>query len=62
MVWIITIYLFLSATFAITGAMKAGFLVGLSAFAASFIAVVAAGGLKFWSFFGATGYRRSAFA
>ncbi len=47
MVWIITIYLFLSAAIAITGAMKAGVLVGLSAFGASFIAVVAAGGLKF---------------
>ena len=52
MVWIITIYLFLSAAIAITGAVKAGILVGLSAFGASFLAVVAAGGLKFGLFWG----------
>jgi hypothetical protein len=51
MVWIITVYLFLSAI-AITGAIKAGVLVGLSAFGASFLAVVAAGGLKFGLFWG----------
>jgi hypothetical protein len=51
MVWIITIYLFLSVAIAITGA-KAGVLVGLTAFSASFLAVVAAGGLKFGLFLG----------
>jgi hypothetical protein len=52
MVWIITIYLFLSIAIAITGAIKAGVLVGLSAFGASYLAVVAAGGLKFGLFWG----------
>ncbi len=52
MVWIITIYLLLSVAIAITGAMKAGVLVGLSAFGASFLAVIAAGGLKLGLFWG----------
>jgi|SRR5215467_2326874 len=52
MVWIITIYLFLSVAIAIAGAMKAGVVVGLSAFGGSFVAVVSAGGLKFGLFWG----------
>jgi hypothetical protein len=51
MVWVITIYLFLSVAIAVT-AIKVGVLVGLSAFGASFLAVVAAGGLKFGLFLG----------